>query len=199
MQELNANDHQLRLNFCHWALAQLDQNPNFFWETLFGDEATFNSTGSLNRHNSHYYSLVNPHWHREVLNQHRWSLYVWVGICNGQIIGPHFFENTVNADSYLDLLNNYLPQYLEDVPFNVRARLWFQQDGAPAHYVHIIRQFLNHRYQNRWIGRAGPVLWPPRSPDLNPLDFYFWGYAKNAVFSEAPTTLEDMKVRIRAA
>lgn len=30
-----------------------------------------------------------------------------------------------------------------------------------------------------WIGRGGPVLWPPRSPDLTHLDFFLWGYLKN--------------------
>ncbi|GBM88486.1 hypothetical protein AVEN_269361-1 [Araneus ventricosus] len=28
---------------------------------------------------------------------------------------------------------------------------------------------------DRWIGRGGPVLWPPRSPDLTPLDFFPMG------------------------
>jgi len=31
------------------------------------------------------------------------------------------------------------------------------------------------------------------------LDFYFWGYLKNEVYSEEPTTVENMKERIRQA
>ena len=31
----------------------------------------------------------------------------------------------------------------------------------------------------RWIfkkiGREGPTPWPPRSPDITPLDFFLWG------------------------
>jgi len=34
--------------------------------------------------------------------------------CNGQIIGPYFFERTSNGPVYLDFLQNYLPIYLED-------------------------------------------------------------------------------------
>jgi hypothetical protein len=34
----------------------------------------------------------------------------------------------------------------------------------------------------RWIGRGGSITWPPRSPDLTPLDFFLWGYAKNIVY-----------------
>jgi len=36
----------------------------------------------------------------------------------------------------------------------------------------------------RWIGRGGPIPWPPRSPDLNSLDFFFWGYLKETVYPE---------------
>lgn len=196
VQELNDNDCILRVNFCTWALNELDQDPDFFWSVCFCDEATFHSNGSLNRHNSHYWSPVNPHWYREVLNQHRWSLHVWAGIVNGSMIGPHFFERTINGMMYLDFLQNHLPGYLEDIPLDVRQRMWFQQDGAPAHHAGIVTTFLRQKYHERLIIRNGPVPWPPRSPDLNPLDSYFWGFAKDAVYQEAPTTRENMMQRI---
>ena len=61
---------------------------------------------------------------------------------------------------------------------------WFQQDGAPAHYSVIVRHFLDDIFQDRWIGRRGPVEWAPRSPDLTPMDFFFWGYVKSLVYCE---------------
>jgi len=63
----------------------------------------------------------------------------------------------------------------------------------------MVRRFLDERYPNRWIGRKGPITWPPRSPDLTPLDFYLWGYLQGVVFEEEPTTREDMENRIRRA
>ena len=33
-----------------------------------------------------------------------------------------------------------------------------------------------------WIGRSETIAWPPRSPDLTPLDFSVWGYVKDQVF-----------------
>lgn len=199
VQELSEADYALRVQFCRWALEMLEQDPDFFWNVCFSDEATFISNGSLNRHNCHYWSPVNPHWYREVLNQHRWSLHVWVGICNGQVIGPHFFERTINGQMYLQFLENDLPTYLENIPIAARLRLWYQQDGAPAHFARDVRTFLNRQFPNQWIGRAGPFLWPPRSPDLNPLDFFLWGYIKDIVYSEAPTTRLNMMDRIRRA
>ncbi|EFN85142.1 hypothetical protein EAI_00778, partial [Harpegnathos saltator] len=41
-----------------------------------------------------------------------------------------------------------------------------------------------------------PILWPSRSPNLNPLDFSLWDYMKNVVCEEAPTTRENMIQRI---
>lgn len=199
VQELSENDRLLRVNFCRWALNILNENPDFFSFVCFCDEATFHSTGSLNRHNSHYWSPVNPHWMRERMNQHRWNLHVWVGIINGYIIGPHFFERTINGEMYLDFLRNDLPGYLEEISLDVRQRMWFQHDGAPAHHYQRVSRFLRRRFEDRLIIRNGPVLWPPRSPDLNPLDFYFWGYAKDFVYQIAPTTRADMMDRIRRA
>ena len=34
----------------------------------------------------------------------------------------------------------------------------------------------------QWIGRAAPIAWPPRSPDLTPMDFFLWGFGKDQVF-----------------
>ena len=61
---------------------------------------------------------------------------------------------------------------LENVPRQFRQRLWFQHDGAPANFALDVREYLKNVFPNRWIGRGGPVQWPPRSPDLTPMDFF---------------------------
>ena len=45
-------------------------------------------------------------------------------------------------------------------------------NGALAHLSLIVRDALTGIYHDRWIVRGGPVRWPVRSIDLNPLDFY---------------------------
>lgn len=64
-----------------------------------------------------------------------------------------------------------LPILLENVELETRIRMWFQQDGAPAHRSQLIQNYLNNRFPNRWIGNRTHE-WPPRSPDLTPLDFF---------------------------
>lgn len=198
-QALSPDDMLRRVEFCRWAQETLIRDPTFFRKVLFSDEATFHSTGQLNRHNSHYWSVVNPRWYRAVDHQHRWSLNVWCGIVNGKIIGPYFFDGHLNGDMYLHFLENDLPILLENLDLRTRHQMWIQQDGAPAHYSRIVREFLNHAFPRRWIGRRGPVEWPARSPDLTSPDFFLWGLIKNIVYARQPTTKEDMKQRIRTA
>lgn len=198
-QQLNVNDYALRINFCQWAMQMIHQEENFFRYVLFSDEATFKSNGQLNRHNCHYWCDENPHWFRPVDSQNRWSLIVWCGIINGYLVGPYFFEENVNGTNFLSLLRDDLPALLENVDLVTRQRMWFQLDGAPPHYSTDVRNYLNLQYNGRWIGRGGPVTWPPRSPDLTPPDFYLWGFLKNVVYAEKPTTIQDMKNRIRTA
>ena len=38
--------------------------------------------------------------------------------------------------------------------------------------------------------------WPPRSPDLNPCDFYLWGYLKSRVYNPLLNTLDELKINI---
>jgi hypothetical protein len=39
-------------------------------------------------------------------------------------------------------------------------------------------------------------LWPPRSPDLSPPDFFLWGHLKGHVYDSNPHTTVDMKTNI---
>ena len=74
--------------------------------------------------------------------------------------------------------------------------LWFQHNGAPPHFAKCLRDFLDQTFPRRWLGRRGCVDRPPRSPDLMPLDIFFWGAAKEYVYKERLTDVEDMKRRI---
>ena len=75
----------------------------------------------------------------------------------------------------------------------------FQQDGAPPHWGSHVRRFLDATFPNRWIGRDGPTLWPPRSPDITPLDFFYREYVKDKVFSTPVPDITNLKARITDA
>lgn len=195
-QELSQQDKIQRVTFCEWASEKVEENQHFFENVLWCDEATFKSNGQLNLHNCHYWSDENPHWMRQVDHQNVWSLNVWCGVLGERIIGPFFFEGTLTGEKYLDFLRDSFSELLEEVPLDIRRRMWFQQDGAPPHYARTVRAFLNQMFPRRWMGRGGPYAYPARSPDLTPLDFYLWGKIKDLAYQSRPTTIEDMKQRI---
>jgi inhibitor of nuclear factor kappa-B kinase subunit alpha len=71
---------------------------------------------------------------------------------------------------------------------------YFMQDGATAHTTTYSINVLNEVFENRVISRG---LWPARSPDLNPCDFYLWGNLKDKVCSNNPRTLVELKQSTR--
>ena len=58
---------------------------------------------------------------------------------------------------------------------------------------------MNEIFDEKWIGRGGPVAWPPRSTDLTSPDYFLWGFVKERVMAVAPTVPDDIKERIRRA
>jgi len=112
-----------------------------------------------------------------------------------KVIGPFFFNKpTISANVYLDMWEPYDALQLEEF----QPWIIFQQDGAPPHWGSYIRRFLD-AFPNRWIGRDGPTTWPPRSPDITPLDFLLWGYVKDKVFLTPVPDITNLKARITDA
>ena len=63
----------------------------------------------------------------------------------------------------------------------------------------MLGEFLNETFPDRWIERDGPIPWPPRSPDITPLDFFLWGYVKDTVYRTKVREMTDLKQRISNA
>lgn len=193
VQELTEADYAPRIQFCRWLR---EERRNILWT----DESTFTRVGMFNIHNSHFWTENNPRLVRPSHFQHRFSVNVWAGIMNERVFGP-IFLNRLNADTYLDLLRR-LERKLENMPLSDTRGMYFQHDGAPAHFSLRVREYLNSEYGERWIGRGGPVEWPARSPDLTPLDFFLWGRVKELVYGQDGHTIQNvrqLKRRIKRA
>ncbi|GBN40064.1 hypothetical protein AVEN_227825-1 [Araneus ventricosus] len=72
----------------------------------------------------------------------------------------------------------------------------FQHDGAPPHMVSSVQQYIRDTFQQQVIGYGGCVEWPPLLPDLNPLEFFLWGYIKQRVYANPPPTLQELRSHI---
>lgn len=196
VQALEERDFPLRREFCNWLEEQRVAVENFEKRILFTDEAGFTRNGIFNFHNNHVWADENPHATVQRAHQQQFSLNVWAGIIDRHLIGPVFLPQRLNGEIYRNFLQHELPPLLENLPLLLRAQMWFMHDGAPPHFSIIARDHLNNAYQNRWIGRGGPVSWPPRSPDLNPLDFYLWGHIKQLVYSRPIPNIDVLRQRI---
>lgn len=193
-QFLNEDDFDRRLQFAEWYAEMADNDPDFPGKILWSDEACFKVNGHVNRHNSIYWSANNPHRLMPVAQQGP-GVMVWCGILDNTIIGPYFFDKgTVNGEQYLRMLETYLWPAVCG-----RQDIFFQQDGAQPHYALTVRAFLDEKFGDRWIGRRGPVDWPPRSPDLTPPDFWLWGFLKEQVYSRRPQNVTHLRALITEA
>lgn len=97
---------------------------------------------------------------------------------------------------YIDLIRAVVADYVHNLPAQERQAVYFQQDGAAPHRTNAVMAELRSIFGDKVIGHRTTIAWPPRSPDLTPLDFFFWGYLKNAVYKEQVTSLSDLKARI---
>lgn len=54
----------------------------------------------------------------------------------------------------------------------IRLPMWFLHGAAPPYFWHNFGDYLNEVQVVPCIRREKPVVWPPRSPDLNPFDIF---------------------------
>lgn len=199
VQNLLPGDLPVRSEFCQNLLNKNNEDPMFLRKILFTDEATFTRRGIFNWKNNHHYALENPRLPKERHFQHEFSINIWCGIIDNFLIGPYQLPQRLNGEQYLQFLENDLLYLLDDIPLNIRHNMWYMQDGAPAHFAVPVRNHLNQRFPHRWIGRGSEFPWPPRSPDINPLDFYLWGHMKDLVYGDESNTREELEQKIQEA
>lgn len=196
-QQLFEEDKHNRMMFAADELERIANDPEHLEYLFFSDEAHFHLNGGVNRHNCRYWSDDNPGWYAES-PLHSPRVTVWAAISLRGTIGPFFFEGNVTGQSYLQLLINKIWPSISGLADPDKVR--FMQDGAPPHWAREVRNWLNESFEDRWMGRGSPSMpWPPRSPDLTPMDFFLWGYIKSLVYTSEIADLEELKHRIRKA
>ena len=112
------------------------------------------------------------------------------------LIDPVILDDRVTGQNYLDFLQNELSKKLKVVPLATRIAMYFQHDGAPPHYTRHVMQHLSDTFPKRWIGPCSTINWPPRSPDLTPLDFCVFCLMKSEVYRKKVDTRYELIVNI---
>ena len=102
---------------------------------------------------------------------------VWREFWSRGIFGTFFFENeqavvvTVNGHRYRAMWNEFLFPKTEEVDI---SNIQFQQDGATCHIAEATLDILRPIFEDRIMNRRADVVWPPRSYDFTPLNYYLW-------------------------
>jgi hypothetical protein len=171
VQELKESDPDKRKEYCEWFLDFIKEE-GVLDLTFFSDEAWFHLSGYINSQNSRICGTTNPHRFIES-SLHPQKIGVWCAISRKRIIGPIFFEKTINSEEYVSILQKFVPELTEE---EIRHG-YLQQDGATAHTAKETSPHLISYFANRLISKSNRFLpteveWPPRSPDLTSPDFF---------------------------
>ena len=100
----------------------------------------------------------------------------------------------VNSAQYIESVK----AVLKDLPKRKLKNVYiWQQDGATVHTSNVTMEFLKGIFKDRIISRLSKILsmpeWPAHSPDLNPLDYTFWGQAMQKVWEAKPKSIAELK------
>ena len=190
-QALLPADHPRRLAYCRWIVNNL-MNDDLLNLTFFSDEAWFHLSGYVNSQNMRMWSTDNPHVFTET-PLHAQKIGVWMAVSRRRIIGPIFFDFTVNAERYR---NNFLAEFVQQLHDDELQYGYFQQDGATAHTTLENIAFLREFFDDRLISLHTEIEFPPRSPCLTIMDYFVFPYLKNKIFATPIHNLKELQQRI---
>ena len=156
---------------------------------FFSDEKNFTQDQKVNSKNNRW--LCNDPSEIPIVMKTKLTATVMVlGVVSnkGDVMPPHVFEAglRVNTEVYLDVLTNVVKPWMDEVAAG-RPYIW-QQDGAPAHNSNKTQQWCRENLPFFWEKE----VWPPSSPDCNPLDYFVWGVSERDVNRSPHNTKQSL-------
>jgi len=164
---------------------------------IFSDEKNFCLDKFSNRRNSRYLDFGNtPDSVKYCPKTKKPQSVMVLGVVgsDGKVCPPIFIPEglRVNTEVYLRLLIDHVIPWIK--ANYQEGEYTFQQDSAPAHGSKKTQQFLSEEVRF-WSKK----IWPPNSPDINLLDYYWWGRVEPISNATSHKNLESLKASISAA
>jgi hypothetical protein len=139
------------------------------------------------------WSQENLHFTLEVENNPT-HIMLWAGVTANHFSGPYVSEGPVKGTTYPVMLWNWLIHELMNR--GIMEQVWFQHNGASAHFMLTAHDVLQDNFPGWWIGRgsptSSPLPWPPRGPDLTTLNSSLWGFIKGKVVANQYNTNNEL-------
>jgi hypothetical protein len=158
-------DKPKREKLAQFILKNSNTRRNILDWLIVSDEGYFQLTPGVNSQNDRIWAESQPNVQEEQ-PLHDQKILVWCAFSKNYTYGPYFFEDKVNGENYLDMLQNYF--WKQHTKVKDSQWYYFQQDGAPGHIAKSVQDWLKSKFGERFLDKKS---WPPRSPDLNPCDF----------------------------
>jgi hypothetical protein len=163
---------------------------------IFSDKKLFTVDQSYNRRNNCQIVSIGEKGEHVSRSKHPASvMFLGIVASNGKKCPPIFIPEglKVNSEAYIDILRTrVLPWLKRTFP---RKNYIYQQDGAPAHTSNKTQTWIASNFAGFWE----KSLWPPNSPDLNPLDFSIWSVIEDKACKTPHSSLADLKVSVAKA
>ena len=111
---------------------------------------------------------------------------------DGQKMPPYFFEKglKINTKVYLKVMKKVVfPWIKQTYP---EDNTIYQQDSAPAHGAILTQKWCRENLPD-FIPKE---MWPPSSPDANPLDYGIWSYIEKRACADSHPNVDSLKASI---
>lgn len=182
---LTKKQKKTRLEFCNqlknWTKYSY---RNIIWSDEMNVEVDMRKKGiKLRRTNDEKY---HPDCIVERTKQGSGSIGIWACMSYDGVKFFKLFKGRLNADAYQEILENYLIPSIDLM--DDKEDVIFQQDNAPCHTAHKIRDFFE---QNS----ITVMKWPPNSPDLNCIE-NLWSWLDNQLSKIQILNLDQLQFEI---
>ncbi|QQP40983.1 Putative transposable element [Caligus rogercresseyi] len=96
----------------------------------------------------------------------------------------------IGAKEYLEVMQNVVKPWLDAT--YPEGNYVFQQDNAPGHKAKITQKWCEENLAAFWPWS----MWPPSSPDCNPLDYGIWGVVERKACSIPHASVDALKAAV---
>lgn len=210
-QLLTEADEEARLKFaeeCHRKMiTRKTIDPH---NVVWSDESMYGVGHIGNRQNTRHWRIKGDQDPYEMLRQIKFQgFHTHVFCCFSTyagVIGPYYIEDivdpadpntkTLTSSKYIHMMRTIIVPELKERLGDKFETCWFQQDGAAPHTSGASLAYLREQFGNRLISNKCAFRWPPKSPDLNPLDFWFWRYTKEILYKDFIADSTELKLMI---